>query len=355
MSSLSLRDLHKSYGALKAVDGLSLEVHKGEFVSLLGPSGCGKTTVLQMVAGFVQPDRGDLIKGGTSLNGIAANKRNIGIVFQSYALFLHMTIADNVGFGLEMRGIPVEVRERKIKSALDLVHLSGLGLRYPKQLSGGQQQRVALARALVIEPEVLLLDEPMSNLDAKLRDDMQIELRQLQRKLGITTVLVTHDQNEAMALSDRVAIMNHGRIIQIDSPSGAYEQPVDAFTSTFLGKANLLPCEIVSTKGNHVSVRSGDITFAVSKHVLRTVENGSFMCAIRPERIELVSTDQCIMQGIVNTILFLGNHWLLKVGTSVGDILVFRQNLGDAMPREGQTIGLSWHPENVRVVAEGSQ
>ncbi|MCU0987095.1 MAG: ABC transporter ATP-binding protein, partial [Acetobacteraceae bacterium] len=240
MTSLHLEQLTKRFGSHLAVDHLDLTVGQGEFVSLLGPSGCGKTTTLQMIAGFVEPSGGRILLGGTDLAGVAPARRGLGIVFQSYALFPHMTVAENVAFGLEMRRIARAERDRRVRETLALVGLGGFEDRFPRRMSGGQQQRVALARALVIEPSVLLLDEPLSNLDAKLREEMQIELRQIQRRLGTTTVLVTHDQGEAMALSDRVVVMNAGRVEQIAPPHEAYERPATAFVASFLGKTNRL-------------------------------------------------------------------------------------------------------------------
>src|SRR5229473_874228 len=219
MSFLVLEALTKRFGGHVAVDGLSLGVDKGEFVALLGPSGCGKTTTLQMIAGFVEPDSGSITLDGQDLIRVKPNRRGLGIVFQSYALFPHMTAAENVAFGLEMRRIDRTGRERRVGEMLELVGLGAFADRFPRHLSGGQQQRVALARALVIRPRILLLDEPLSNLDAKLREDMQIELRHLLRTLGATTILVTHDQAEAMALSDRIGVMNAGRIEQVGTPT----------------------------------------------------------------------------------------------------------------------------------------
>src|SRR3954467_8364588 len=238
MAYLELDRVAKQFGAQTVVDDFSLAVGKGEFVSFLGPSGCGKTTTLQMIAGFLDPTRGAIRLQGKDLTAIHPAKRGLGIVFQSYALFPHMTAAENVAFGLEMRGVPRAERETRVRDVLAMVGLAGYEGRHPRRMSGGQQQRVALARALVIKPDVLLLDEPLSNLDAKLREGMQIELRQIQRNLGTTTVLVTHDQTEAMALSDRIVVMNAGRVEQIGTPQETYERPASAFVSQFLGKTN---------------------------------------------------------------------------------------------------------------------
>jgi putative spermidine/putrescine transport system ATP-binding protein len=304
LAFLELDELTKSFGTHQAVDGLSLGVEKGEFVSLLGPSGCGKTTTLQMIAGFVEPSGGAIRLEGRDLLAVKPAKRGLGIVFQSYALFPHMTVAENVSFGLEMQGVDRAERARRVAETLELVGLAAFAVRYPRQLSGGQQQRVALARALVIQPRILLLDEPLSNLDAKLREEMQIELRQIQRTVGTTTILVTHDQAEAMALSDRVVVMNKGRAEQIGPPHEAYERPATPFVASFLGKTNLL--------------------------------NGT---TVRPERISFAASG---LAGTVRTRIFQGNHWLYRVETAGGLVTVIRQNSGEAMPGEGTAVHLAW-------------
>ena len=324
MAFLQIGDLSKSFGDFVAVKDFSLSIEKGEFVSLLGPSGCGKTTTLQMVAGFVSPTSGSIQVEGKDLLAMPASKRNIGIVFQSYALFPHMTVAQNIAFGLQMRGVNSADRNRRIARAIDAVHLKGFEERYPKQLSGGQQQRVALARAIVIEPEILLLDEPMSNLDAKLREDMQLELRQIQRNLGITTLLVTHDQHEAMALSDRIAVMNGGCVAQIGKPRDIYENPTDSFVSTFLGKSNLLPDS-----------------------------SGSGVLSVRPEKMRLVASGLGKLQGRLAAVIFLGSHWLYQVETGHGVVLVYEQNLGAAKAEAGTQVGLDWELQHVRNLKEG--
>src|ERR1700755_1031791 len=240
MFFLSPQGLTQRFCDAIPVDDVSLGVEKGEFVWLRGPSGCGKTTTLQMIAGFVEPSSGAITLEGRNLLAVKPAKRGLGIVFQSYALFPHMTVAENVSFGLEMQGVAAAERTRRVGETLDLVGLGAFTGRFPRQLSGGQQQRVALARALVIRPQILLLDEPLSNLDAKLREEMQIELRQIQRSVGTTTSLVTHDQDEAMALSDRIVVMNKGRAEQVAPPHEAYEQPATPFVANFLGKTNLV-------------------------------------------------------------------------------------------------------------------
>jgi len=240
MTELAIRNLRKTYGAAVALDDVSITLAEGEFVSLLGPSGCGKTTTLRSVAGFVDPDAGEIRLGGTPVLGQPPHRRNIGVVFQSYALFPHMTVAGNVGFGLKMRNLGRSEIAQRVARALDLVGLGHLAERYPAELSGGQQQRVALARALVIEPNVLLLDEPLSNLDARLRGEMRDEIKAVTDRIGMTTLFVTHDQAEALAMSDRVAVMKEGRIVEAATPESLSEAPQAAFTAEFLGGRTVL-------------------------------------------------------------------------------------------------------------------
>ena len=238
--ALTVRRLRKAFGAVVAVDDVSLDAAPGEFLSLLGPSGCGKSTLLRMVAGLVEPDGGQVVLAGEDITRVAVHRRNLGLVFQSYALFPHMTVFENVAFGLRRRGVPPAELGPRVERMLELVRLGPLGARHPRELSGGQQQRVALARALVTEPRVLLLDEPLSNLDALLRDEMRVELKRLQERLGTTMIFVTHDQAEALILSDRVVVMEAGRVEQVGRPEEVYRRPATAFVARFLGRANFL-------------------------------------------------------------------------------------------------------------------
>ncbi|MBV9522116.1 MAG: ABC transporter ATP-binding protein [Alphaproteobacteria bacterium] len=333
MPFLVLDRLTKRYGETVAVDELSLAVEKGEFLSLLGPSGCGKTTTLQMIAGFVEPSGGAITLDGRDLLAMKASKRGLGIVFQSYALFPHMTAAENVGFGLEMQGVPRAERARRVSDALDLVGLAGLARRFPRSLSGGQQQRVALARALVIRPRMLLLDEPLSNLDAKLREEMQIELRQIQRTVGTTTILVTHDQAEAMALSDRIVIMNAGRVEQIARPDAAYERPASPFVASFLGKTNVLTARIEAAEGGALVIRLGEACWPVAG-----LAAGDASLSVRPEKICFAPSG---ISGTVRNRVFLGTQWLFRVATAAGPVTVVRQNDGAAVPQEGEAVALA--------------
>jgi putative spermidine/putrescine transport system ATP-binding protein len=256
MSDLELRSISKIFGDAVAVDELSFRIEPGEFVCILGPSGCGKTTTLRMIAGFERPDRGRILIDGQDFTDVPPQRRNIGMVFQSYALFPHMTVAQNVAFGLEMRRMAGGDVRAAVDDALALVRLGELSARYPNQLSGGQQQRVALARALAIRPRLLLLDEPLSNLDAKLRDDMREEIRRIQREVGITAVFVTHDQSEAFALADRVAVMDRGRLQQIADPVSIYESPTNATVGSFIGQANIWVGTVLAVNAACVRVKS---------------------------------------------------------------------------------------------------
>jgi len=345
MGDLVLNGLTKRYGSQAAVDDLSLTIRQGEFVSLLGPSGCGKTTTLQMIAGFVEPTSGSIDLNGRSLDNIPANKRGLGIVFQNYALFPHMTAAQNVAFGLEMQGITKAECADRVADMLRLVGLGHLADRYPARMSGGQQQRVALARALVIKPAVLLLDEPLSNLDAKLREEMQLELRSIQRTLGTTTVLVTHDQSEALALSDRIVVMNQGRVEQIAEPFAAYEEPSSEFVGGFLGKANIFQVEPVIS-GALLSVRIAEAVVA-----LDGIAMPSGRVIVRPEKILFSEAHISALPGMMKTRVFQGNHWLCQVQTSAGDVLVIRQNDGVPVPPEGSAVHLRWRAQDMRPLA----
>ena len=342
MAFLELQGLVKHYGDFTAVADCDLAIDKGEFVCLLGPSGCGKATTLQMVAGFTPPTQGRIVLDGQDITSLAPRKRGLGIVFQSYALFPHLTVADNVAFGLEMRAVPAAERRQRVADTLDLVHMTPLAARYPRELSGGQRQRVAMARALVIQPPGLLLDEPMGALDAKLREAMQIELRALQHRVGITTLMVTHDQAEAMTLADRVVLMNHGRIEQLGRPFEMYEQPNGRFASTFLGKANVF------------EGRCTDGVLTVGPLRLPCPADapaGDVDCIVRPEKLAFVPAGDALLQGRVVARVFLGNHWLFQVDTPLGLLQATQVNAGLPAVAEGDTVGLRWAAEHARVVA----
>jgi putative spermidine/putrescine transport system ATP-binding protein len=347
MSFLQLTGLTKFYGTTCAVSAMNLSVEKGEFVSLLGPSGCGKTTTLQMVAGFEAVSSGRIELDGNDITRAKANTRGLGIVFQTYALFPHMTVADNVSFGLEMRKMPKAERSERVAQALALVHLEMHAGRYPRELSGGQRQRVALARALVIEPPVLLLDEPLSNLDAKLREEMQFELRQIQRKVGTTTIMVTHDQSEAMSISDRVVVMEGGRATQIDHPHRVYEHPSTRFISTFVGKANLLEGRVTAA-GARTRVAVGTLAVDVGEAGFRA--GTAVLLSVRPEKIQLAAPGAGRLDGVVGERFFLGSQWLYRLATPVGELMVLSPNDGRDALDEGQAAGIGWPDHCMRLL-----
>ncbi|CAJ8194770.1 ABC transporter family protein [Burkholderia pseudomallei] len=354
MAFLELQALSKRYPHATAVHDVSLAVERGEFLSLLGPSGCGKTTTLQMIAGFITPTSGAIRLDGRDLGGTKPSARGLGVVFQSYALFPHMTVGENIAFGLETRRVPATERTRRVTHALDLVRLGSLRDRYPAQLSGGQRQRVALARALVIEPPVLLLDEPLSNLDAKLREDMQVELRRIQRTVGTTTIMVTHDQAEAMAMSDRIAVMNAGCLEQVGPPRQVYDRPCTAFVATFLGKTNLFDAQLEQDANGAAIVATRGHRFPMVS-VLPAA--GPIRVSLRPEKIALipgpVAAAASDLTGTVRMRLFGGDHWLYEVDSPLGTLLARCQN-GAAPIEEGQCVGLHWQPEDLRIVEGGS-
>jgi putative spermidine/putrescine transport system ATP-binding protein len=287
-----------------------------------------------MIAGFVEPSAGTIRLAERDLTKVKPAARGLGIVFQSYALFPHMTAAENIAFGLEMRRIAKPEQARRVADVLALVGLAGFSDRYPRRMSGGQQQRVALARALVIKPDVLLLDEPLSNLDAKLREEMQVELRAIQRTVGTTTILVTHDQGEAMALSDRIVVMNRGRAEQVARPTEMYQQPATGFVANFLGKINVLPA----------TVTAGRVAVGAARWTSPASPDGSFSASVRPERIAFGDHG---LAGTVKARIFQGHHWLLQVATEVGLVTVIAPNDGRAIPHEGAATHLTWRADDM--------
>jgi putative spermidine/putrescine transport system ATP-binding protein len=349
MSFLVLEGLTKRYGTQTVVDSLDLSIEKGEFISLLGPSGCGKTTTLQMIAGFAEPSAGKIFLDGANLTTVKPNKRELGIVFQSYALFPHCTAAENVAFGLQMRRVPKDECERRVAEMLELVGLSGLADRYPRRMSGGQQQRVALARALVIKPAVLLLDEPLSNLDAKLREEMQIELRSIQRTLGTTTLLVTHDQSEAMALSNRIVLMNEGRVEQVGQPEDVYACPASLFVASFLGKSNIFLGQVVELGVDHALLIDDELLCMAA-----TTPVGEVRVQVRPERIKISLHGSSGLKGRMISRVFQGASWMYHVQTTAGIAVVISSNDGTAMAPEGAQVRLLWRPEDM-IISNGNR
>jgi putative spermidine/putrescine transport system ATP-binding protein len=318
MSYLELTDAQKRFGDFVAVESFNLAAEKGEFVSFLGPSGCGKTTTLRMIAGFEQPTNGMITIDGRDVTYVPPNRRNVGMVFQSYALFPNMSVADNVGFGLKVRKRPADQIRKRVAELLEIVNLGDRGSRYPYQLSGGQQQRVALARALAFEPQVLLLDEPLSALDAKIRVALRHEIRSIQRQLGITTVYVTHDQEEALSLSDRVVVMSEGRMEQVGTPFEIYNFPATAFVASFVGTLNVL-------SGVVVNASAGELTLAGQPARLKSTFEGSagreVKVALRPEMVSLGDgpTGENRLTGTVADVSFLGSIVRIRVGLSGGN------------------------------------
>jgi putative spermidine/putrescine transport system ATP-binding protein len=328
MAELSLTSIRKTFGDATAVETLDLSIANGEFLTLLGPSGCGKTTILRMIAGIAMPDAGEIRIGGRRVDGLPPEGRNVGLVFQSYALFPHMTVAANVGFGLKMRKVPRREAEDRIAAALDLVDLGRFAARYPRELSGGQQQRVALARALVTEPDLLLLDEPLSNLDAKLRDQLREDLRRLQERLRVTTLYVTHDQSEAMALSDRILVMRAGRIVEEGAPEALYRRPRTRFAAEFLGQTNVVRL-----------IRRDGLAVLPWGEAMPDAQSDSAYVSIRPEDIALRPDPHG--PGRITACTFLGPTVEYRVELGEGSLRVRQTGSGTVLLTEGTGVALS--------------
>jgi spermidine/putrescine transport system ATP-binding protein len=346
VADVRLEGVTKQFDGVVAVDALSLEVEHGRFFALLGPSGCGKTTTLRMIGGFEEPSEGRIFLGDRDVVGLPPYKRDVNTVFQSYALFPHLSIFENVAFGLRRTGVGGEELRRRVDDALELVALSGYGKRKPKQLSGGQQQRVALARALVNHPRVLLLDEPLGALDLKLRKQMQLELKRIQHEVGITFIHVTHDQEEAMTMADTIAVMNSGRIEQLGAPDELYERPQTAFVAGFLGVSNLLPGTVEG--GDAVRLDSGTIV-----RVATAGRTGAVAVGVRPEKIAFREEGgDNRLTGTVAETAYIGVATHVVVDTPDGTVQVFAQNIdsGSRVPAPGSSVMLSWSPESTFVV-----
>ena len=345
--ALAVEGVSKSFRGHAAVRDVTLEVAPGELVTLLGPSGCGKTTLLRLVAGFERPDRGALRISGRDVTAVPPHQRPVNTVFQHYALFPHRDVAGNVGFGLEMRGLAAAEIARKVEQALALVRLEGFSARAVAELSGGQKQRVALARALVLEPELLLLDEPMAALDPKLRHEMQVELKNLQERVGITFLFVTHDQDEALLLSDRIAVMNQGRIEQVDAPEALYERPRTRFVADFLGVQNLLRGTVSEVAAGIARVRTD------AGLLIEAADDGGYRAGalvslgLRAERISLVERGANRLEGAIDDEIFLGDwtEWRVRSGASV--LSVGEGNVLARDRRRGDAVTLSFPPEAV--------
>lgn len=339
MSRVQVEGVSRSFGDHKALDAVSIDFPDGGFYALLGPSGSGKTTLLRMIAGFDFPDAGRIVIDGESVERVPVEKRRIGMVFQNYALFPNMSVHDNVAFGLSVRGEPRGRIDKEVRRALDLVQLGALGGRRPHQLSGGQRQRVALARAIITEPKVLLLDEPLSALDKALRVDMQLELKRIQREIGVTTVFVTHDQEEALTMSDRIGILRDGRLVQEGPPEEVYNRPTGAFAATFLGDANILHG---TATGEGMQLADGTV---IRVHA---PQPGAGRCAVRPERIRIASrndtadTGENSLAGKIARRVFAGDSSTYFVDSAAGTIKVLVQNDGGRQPQVGEEVALRW-------------
>ncbi|MGH2876184.1 MAG: ABC transporter ATP-binding protein [Solirubrobacteraceae bacterium] len=355
--NIKLESLVKRFAEVRAVDGISVEIEGGEFFSLLGPSGCGKTTTLRMVAGFEPPTSGQILLDGIDVGSLPPHRRNVNTVFQSYALFPFLNVADNVAFGLKYKSVPKSEVTTRVGEALELVQLSGYEKRRPNQLSGGQQQRVALARALVLRPSVLLLDEPLGALDAKLRRTLQVELNALQKHVGLTFLYVTHDQEEALTMSDRLAVMNHGRIAQLGTPEQVYTEPADAYVADFLGVSNLMDATVEPGAGSAgpCRLRLGD--FALSAETGQLDATGSVKLAIRPERIHLhpyESTGTNRVPGMVERLVFLGSitHVYLRLASGAALQAMIR-NDGEQPPySQGTAVSVGLPADALRVLPD---
>jgi spermidine/putrescine transport system ATP-binding protein len=355
--AIALSGVSKSFGRVGAVDDVSLEIAEGEFFSMLGPSGCGKTTTLRMIAGFEAPDEGRVVLQGTDVTSVPANRRPVNMVFQQYALFPHMSIYDNVAFGLKVKRVPRREHEGRIRELLRIVALEGLEGRRPKQLSGGQQQRVALARALVNRPAALLLDEPLGALDVKLRKHMQLELKRIQHELGTTFVYVTHDQEEALAMSDRIAVMNGGKVEQTGSPREIYDRPRSAFVADFIGSLNAFDVVIGELVGAYAVTR-----FTDNQRIVVAVGSGhrageAVRVAVRPEQVQIGATTRTVpergsrLEGTIVELVYLGMYTQFHVDTPAGRVVCHRladEALSQLEP--GSAVTLSWEPEQASVL-----
>jgi len=348
--AVELRSVVKQFGSFTALRKMDLTIRQGEFFTLLGASGCGKTTTLRLIAGFELPSEGQVLISGQDVSDVPAYQRPVHTVFQNYALFPHLNILENVGFPLRVRGLPKAERQERAKAALELVQMGAFADRKPSQLSGGQQQRVALARALVNEPKVLLLDEPLGALDLKLRKEMQQELKAMQRRLGITFVFVTHDQEEALTMSDRIALMHGGEIVQLDSPTGLYDTPVSLYAAEFIGETNLIPARVIDVGPNEVTLAALGAEMRVP---LRTdaLPGASVTLTIRPERVSNAGADQPnSAEGWQVGVDFIGTDLRFMYEMADGTrVTLRRQNNGGPIPEPGQPARLGFDPASLRL------
>lgn len=347
MVKIVLKGLKKNYGNVVACDIDYLEIKDKEFFTFLGPSGSGKTTTLRIIAGFIEPDSGEIYVDDNLINNVPPEKRNMAMVFQSYALFPHMTVFDNVAFGLTLKKLPKEEIKKRVKNALELVRLTGLENRYPRELSGGQQQRVAVARAIVMEPNVLLFDEPLSNLDAKLREAVRFELRELQKKLGITSIYVTHDQAEALVISDRIAVMNEGKIIQIGSPMEIYEKPESKFIADFIGVSSFIEGKIIDIDEEGLSTLESEDGLKIKAVCSKAEKGAKAFLAVRPEYVEIFPVKERsginVFEGEVKRLAYLGDTIDYRVSLGKWEIRV--RDVPTRLFKPGEKVGLWLNPK----------
>jgi putative spermidine/putrescine transport system ATP-binding protein len=343
----------KGAGQPAALEALDLDVARGELLTLLGPSGSGKTTTLMLLAGFETADSGRILLEGRDIARLPPHRRNIGVVFQSYALFPHMTVAENVAFPLEARGVPKADRAARVARALEMVRLPGYADRRPAQLSGGQQQRVALARAMVFEPPIVLLDEPLGALDKALREEMQHEIRGLHQRLGLTMLYVTHDQAEALTLSDRIAVLSGGRLRQVAAPQALYDEPADAFVAGFVGENNRLPATLRAVEGDLARLVLADGTEVAARCGEPLAPGAKVVLMVRPERLDLAPGG---LPARLQEALFQGDHIRLRLAVAGGGEVIARRPVGGApVPAPGTEVGITWHPTHARAFREESE
>jgi putative spermidine/putrescine transport system ATP-binding protein len=359
-NDVEIKGAFKQFGANVVLNGIDLEVKQGELLTLLGPSGCGKSTTLNLIAGFLDADRGEVHIKGNNVTKVPPYKRDLGMVFQTYSLFPHMTVYENLSFGLKLRKVSKAEQKKKISKALELVKMSGLENRYPRELSGGQRQRVAISRALVVEPELLLLDEPLSNLDAKLRHELRAEIKRLQKEIGVTTIFVTHDQEEALSMSDRVVVMNAGKIEQISTPTEIYNHPKTEFVFQFIGKSNCFEGNVSAVDKRKVSVKIGpDITHVDANNIMGNdsdLKTGDEVkLYIRPEKLQIVSLDENSTSPLdfqhakISQINYLGTSWEINVLLHGKSIQVLTSAF-DSSWQNGSEVLIGWSPSEVMLV-----